>query len=85
MWGEFSTNNHLTKSSITWKRSMYSFRVFFIVKIKVDAGALVLRAVSKGLNAADLTFDPGVCEKSISRMIVIPKSKYARSGSTFDF
>ena len=35
-----------------------------------------LRAVSKGLNAPDLTFDPIVCEKSKSK--VRPKKKFAR-------
>ena len=40
---------------------MYPFCVFFIVKVKVLAGSLVLRAVSKGLNAPDLTFDPIIC------------------------
>ena len=34
---------------------------------------LVLRAVGKGLNAPDLTFDPVVCEKSKSK--VRPKKK----------
>ena len=48
--------------------SMYPFCVFFIVEVKVLAGSLVLRAVSKGLNAHDLTFDPVVCEKSKSEV-----------------
>ena len=58
---------------------MYPFCVFFIVKVKVLAGALVLRAVSKGLNAPGLTFDPAVCEKSKSK--VRPKKKFARRGA----
>ena len=57
-----STNTHLTQSNTAWKSSMYPFCVFFIVKVKVLAGSLVWRAVSKGLNAPDLTFDPVVCE-----------------------
>ena len=57
---------------------MYPFCVFFIVEVKVLVGALVLRAVSKGLNAPDLTFDPVVCEKSRSK--VRPKKKFARVG-----
>ena len=69
-------NTHLTPSSITWKSSMYPFCVFFIVEVKVHASSLWLIAVSKGLNTPDLTFDPGVCEKSKSK--VRPKKKYAR-------
>ena len=48
-------NTHLTQSNTTWKSSIC---VFFTVEVKVFAGSLVLRAVSKGLNAPDLTFDP---------------------------
>ena len=44
---------------------MYPFCVFLIVEVKVLAGSPVLRAVSKGLNAPDLTFDPAVCKKSM--------------------
>ena len=47
-----------------WGRSYMC--VFFIVEVKVLAGSLVMRAVSKGLNAPDLTFDPVVCEKNLS-------------------
>ena len=56
---------------------MYPFCVFFIVKVKVLAGSIVLSAVSKGLNAPGLTFDPVVCEKSKSK--VRPKKKFARA------
>ena len=52
---------------------MYPFCVFFIVEVKVFVGSLVLRAVSKELNAPDLTFDPVVCKKSKSK--VRPKKK----------
>ena len=59
---------------------MYPFCVFFIVEGKVHASSLWLIAVSKGLNTLDLTFDPGVCEKS--KLKVRPKKKYARIDRT---
>ena len=78
----------LTQSNTAWKSSMYPFCVFFIVEVKVLIGSLVLRAVSKGLNAPHLTFDPAVCEKRkysarASKKKIRPARRYAHSRANY--